>query len=392
MKGRRLRTRIAACGIRAIVAGVTLAGTGVSLAIAQTSSWSSKTEMPEAAPKPAPKAAAPKATAPAHPQPALPAAKTPAPLKGHLETKSSPGFSKVAPSATAATGNVAATGDDAAYIAYDQGQYLTALSLAEKAAAKGDPQAHTLIARIHAEGLAVRRDEKLSAQWYQRAAELGDPEAAFALGMMFAEGRGVDRNYAAAADLLEKAARTGHPYANYNLGQLFLYGRGKPENPYRGAQHIAYAAEKGVALAQYDLATLYHTGTGVPADAYESSRWLRRAAEQGMPEAQFDYAVALLGGKGINSDMPKAIDYLRAAAEKGIPGAQNRLAYVYFEGIRTAKNPKDGAKWRLIAKASGIPDDKLDKLVASLTAADRRAAETAAAEWHDRSLLGGGLQ
>lgn len=379
-------------GIPAVLASLAMAAPGATVVVAQTSSWSSKAEVPEAASRPAPKAAAPKAAPPAHPHPTVPAAKTPAPLKGQLETKSSPGFSKTMPATSAAASNVAATGDDAAYIAYDQGQYLTALSIAEKAAAKGDPQAHTLIARIHAEGLAVKRDEKLAAQWYQRAAELGDPEAAFALGMMFAEGHGVERNYAAAADMLERAARSGHPYANYNLGQLFLYGRGKPENPYRGAQHIAYAAEKGVALAQYDLATLYHNGVGVPTDAYEASRWLRRAAEQGMPEAQFDYAVMLLGGKGINSDMPKALEYLRSAAEKGIAGAQNRLAYVHFEGVRTAKSPKDGAKWRLIAKASGIADDKLDKMVAGLTAADRRAGEVAAAEWHDRWLLGGGLQ
>ncbi|HML28004.1 MAG TPA: hypothetical protein PKE16_04040, partial [Hyphomicrobium sp.] len=50
---------------------------------------------------------------------------------------------------------VPATGDDAAYTAFDQGQYLTAMKLAQEAAARGEPQANTLIGRIYREGLGV---------------------------------------------------------------------------------------------------------------------------------------------------------------------------------------------------------------------------------------------
>ena len=80
-----------------------------------------------------------------------------------------------------------ATDPDAAYTAFDQGRYLTALALASKAAEAGDPQAHTLIGRIHAEGLGVKRDETVASQWYHRAAQLGDIEGAFALGVLLAE-------------------------------------------------------------------------------------------------------------------------------------------------------------------------------------------------------------
>ena len=71
-------------------------------------------------------------------------------------------------------------GDDAAYEAFDQGKYVTALQLAVKAAERGEPKAHTLVGRIYAEGYGTSKNSGLAAQWYARGAELGDPEAMFA--------------------------------------------------------------------------------------------------------------------------------------------------------------------------------------------------------------------
>ncbi len=51
--------------------------------------------------------------------------------------------------------------------------------LAELAARRDDPQAHTLIGRIYAEGLGVPKDEGTAARWYARAAELGGHACAF---------------------------------------------------------------------------------------------------------------------------------------------------------------------------------------------------------------------
>lgn len=279
-------------------------------------------------------------------------------------------------------------GQDDPYLAFDQGRYLTALELANKLVEKGDARAHTLIARIHAEGLGVAKNEGLAAQWYKRAAELGDVDGIFAYGVILAEGRGVKKDRDGAAQMFERAAKTGHAAANYNLGLLFLRGDGKPENPYRAAQHIRYAAEQGIAAAQYDLATLYQNGTGVAHDAVETSKWLRAAADQGMAAAQYDYAVLLLKGLGLTADEAKAVDYLKAAAQSNIPGAQNRLAHVYLEGIGVKKDKAEAAKWRLIAKAGGIAEDKvLDKLVADLPKSEQQAAERAAIAWREKKLL-----
>lgn len=278
-------------------------------------------------------------------------------------------------------------GDDAAYIAFDQGHFLTALRLAEKAATRGDPQAHTLIGRIYAEGAGVSRDDAIAARWYARAAELGDIEGAFSLGLMLAEGRGVEKNLELAGQMFERAALRGHALANYNLALLFLSGKGKPENPLRAAQHLTYAAEKGVPAAQYDLAALYQKGVGVQADAYQAARWLSRAADQGMVEAQFEYALVLLRGQGLNVDVPKAVSLLRAAAERGHAGAQNRLAHVLASGVRVSKDVREAAKWRLIARNGGIADPELDAMLEKLPSADLAAAERAARAWLERSSI-----
>lgn len=281
------------------------------------------------------------------------------------------------------------TSDDGeeAYFAFDQGRYLTALDLAQKAAAKGDPQAHTLIARIYEEGVAVPKDEKVAAQWYEKAAKLGDTEAVFSLGVLAAQGRGIAKDERAAAAYFEAAAAKGHAVANYNLALLFLQGRGKPENPHRAFMHMRYAAENGIAAAQYDLGTLYATGTGVDPNAFEAVKWIEKAANAGHIDATVELAVLLFKGHGLPPDQKRGAQLFRNAAEKGVAVAQNRLARCYVFGAGVEKNVREAGKWYLLAKAGGVTDEKLEALVAKFSKTDRLAAEKAAEEWREKSLV-----
>ncbi len=296
----------------------------------------------------------------------------------------------------ATTAGLAADGQaassDPAYEAFDQGRYLTALSLAARLVASGDPQAHTLIGRIHADGLGVPQDANLAAMWYARALELGDLEAALALGTLHARGNGVPQDFNKAADLFEQAAARGHPEANYNLALLFLAGSGKAENPRRGFQLMQYAAEKGVTAAMYDLGTLHATGTGTAPNAFEAATWIGRAANAGHAEAEVDYAVILLKDHTLPDDQKaklrrRGVELLRSAAAKGLAIAQNRLAYCHLQGIGTPKDPAEAAKWHLVAKAGGQEDPALDKVVANLSRTERQKAVATAAEWREQTFL-----
>lgn len=304
------------------------------------------------------------------------------------------GNTPLGPSTTASnTANRSAPADDnAAYEAFDQGKYLTALAMAQKAAAAGDAISHTLIGRIYAEGFGVPKDLASAAKWYARGAELGDIESAFALGVLHAQGAGVAKSYADAARHFETAALKGHALANYNLALLFLKGEGKPFNPNRAFGHMRYAAEQGVIAAQYDLGTLYATGEGTEPNAFEAALWIGKAAVQGHTEAQVDYAVILFKEHDLPTEQKAALrkqgfGLLLSAAEKGLPIAQNRLAQSFAQGLGVEKNLADAMKWHLVAKAAGVEDETLEGLLRRLSKADRDKAQRAADEWRERAVV-----
>ena len=73
--------------------------------------------------------------------------------------------------------------------------------------------------------------------------------------------------------------------------------------------------------------------------------------------------------------------------DKGLAAAQNRLAHVYAEGVGVEKSQVEAAKWRLIARASGLKDETLDALVGELPKEQQAAAQKAAIEWRERAGL-----
>lgn len=360
----------------AVLGGIAALLLGVGVASAETSSWASRVD--PAAPVERKRVPAP--------------ARAPAPVTVIKAVPVSPqggvGPALKPPPRVASQVKLPAVEDDPAYDAFEDGYYVTALDLAAKAAAQGDPQAHTLIGRIYAEGLGAAPNPPLAAQWYERGAELGDPESMFAYAMMLVEGRGVDKNIAAAAHYFEAAAERRHPLANYNLALMFLDGKGKPENPYRALAHMRFAAENGVVAAQYQLGTMYATGTGTDPNAFEAAKWIGKAAAAGYVEAQIDYAVMLFRGQGVPVDATRGAEYFRRAAEKGAATAQNRLARCYTHGAGVTQNLVEAEKWNLLAKAGGIEDEALDKILAKLPSADRVKAQLAAQQWRDNASVG----
>jgi TPR repeat protein len=344
------------------------------LAGAETSSWTSRVDPAEKAPKKAPVKPAPQTIIKSVP---VTSEGGKAPI---LKPPTVPsGKGKAAPASQA----------DPAYEAFEQGRYLTALEVAMKAAERGEPQAFTLVGRIYSEGLGVGVNAALAAQWFARAAELGDAEGMFAYGMLLVNGRGVEKDRVKAGRLFEQAAARKHLLANYNLALLFLRGDGKPENPHRALLHMHYAAKYGVVAAQYDLGTMYATGIGTDPNAFEAARWIGKAAAAGHPEAQLDYAVILFRGHGVPVDVKSGAKYFKQAAEKGLATAQNRLARCYNHGAGVRQDFLEAAKWNYIAKAGGVVDEALDAILAKqLSGADQAKAQQAALLWYDRISVG----
>ncbi len=369
----------------ALIAAAAL-GLAITSAHAQdASSWPAMTQTP------APKSGEAKILKASPPQKSRETRPAPAPLSGDQLSR----FSTQKP-VSEGTGGLAGTsvaktnpGNDAAFDAFEQGRYLAAHNLAIEADKRDEPQAATLLGRLYQEGLGVKQDPVLAANWFRRAATLGDTEGTFAFAVMLAEGDGILKNRAGAAQLFETAASKGHVLANYNLALLYLRGDGKPENPDRAASHLRYAAEQGVAQAQYDLATLYATGAGqtIQPNATESATWLERAADQGLGDAELEFGVSLFLGRGVEPSKSRGMLYFKSAAEKGLAAAQNRLARCYALGLGTDINLLEAAKWHAIAQRQGLNDTGIDAALVKLSKADRATATRLADEWLDRQAL-----
>jgi hypothetical protein len=119
---------------------------------------------------------------------------------------------------------------DAAYAAYQKGDYAVALQLARPMAEQGDSRAQSLLGLIYFNGHGVRRDEPEAINWYRRAADQGDADAQLTIGLIYYEGRGVPQDYSEAGRWYLLAANRGNAVAQYNLGILYARGNGVPRD------------------------------------------------------------------------------------------------------------------------------------------------------------------
>jgi len=81
------------------------------------------------------------------------------------------------------------------------------------------------------------------AEW-RPLADAGDPTAQSLLGMMYRGGEGVGRDAVAAAAWYRRAAMQGHPYAQYNLGDMYRTGEGVAADLAQAYVWFALAAQQ----------------------------------------------------------------------------------------------------------------------------------------------------
>ena len=132
---------------------------------------------------------------------------------------------------------------DAAYAAYQKGNYKTALKLLTPLAENGDVRAQSTLGLIYYRGgRDVQKDDAQALRWFRLAADRGDAVAQLSLGLMYADGRGVPQDHDEAAKWYRRAADRGNPQAQYNLGLWYAKGDGGPPNKVRAHMWFNLAA------------------------------------------------------------------------------------------------------------------------------------------------------
>src|SRR5262249_47331243 len=98
---------------------------------------------------------------------------------------------------------------EAARLAYDREDYVTAFQEVKRLAEHGHAKAQALLGLMYQLGRGLPRDLDQAMKWYQAAAEQGDADGELHLGTMFLNGSGAERDTARGLLWLKRAAGHG---------------------------------------------------------------------------------------------------------------------------------------------------------------------------------------
>ena len=134
-------------------------------------------------------------------------------------------------------------------LAYEKGEYGTALKIFIPLTEKGDLIAQFYLAKMYREGRGVSKDYKAAVKWFNLSAEQGHAEAQYHLGVAYSFGLGVVPDNKIALKWYLTSVEQGDVFAQHHLSLLYYFGKGVPEDK-KYAYMWAYLAS----LSGFDMA------------------------------------------------------------------------------------------------------------------------------------------
>ena len=146
------------------------------------------------------------------------------------------------------------------------------------------------------------------------------------------------------------------------------YGAG---DKVRAVTALSYAAEQGDPRAVWKLGKMYAVGDGVPADPLKAFEYFSKVADEhadiapDSPHARFvanafvalgSYFLDGIPKTYVKANPPRAREMFHyAATQFGDADAQYNLARMYMDGVGTAKDAKQAARWLNLAADKNHP-------------------------------------
>ena len=121
---------------------------------------------------------------------------------------------------------VAAAPLEDAYVAYNRGDYATALQLYQQLASSGSANAQLNLGIMYANGQGVAKNYAEAVKWYGAAAKQGLAAAQYNLALMYTNGHGAPRDYILAYKWFSLSAASG--YTEAIKGRDFITARMTP--------------------------------------------------------------------------------------------------------------------------------------------------------------------
>ena len=164
------------------------------------------------------------------------------------------------------------------FVAYNRGDYATALKLFRPMAEQGDAGAQSYLGEMYYDGRGVLQDYKEAVRWYRLSADQGDAGAQIRLGWMYRVGRGVPQDYREAVRWFRLSAEQGYAPAQVELGESYYDGRGVLKDYGEALKWWRLAIE--LSDAQHNLGVMYGEGLGVAQDYVRAHMWLNLAGSK----------------------------------------------------------------------------------------------------------------
>ncbi len=109
-------------------------------------------------------------------------------------------------------------------------------------------------------------------------AEEGHAEAQYNLGLLYDNGWGVSQDYKIALKWFRLSAEQGVSVSQFSLGVMYQNGQGVVQDDKQAVKWYRLAAEQGDAHAQNNLAVMYEKGLGVLQDYVSAHMWYNTSA------------------------------------------------------------------------------------------------------------------
>ena len=110
-------------------------------------------------------------------------------------------------------------------LAYNSGDYVTAIKEWMPLAEQGDADAQNNLGVMYQNGYGTTQDYKKAGKWYRLAAEQGQQNAQMQLGMLYASGIGVLQDDEQAFKWYKLSAKQGNARAQRQLGNIYVGGK-----------------------------------------------------------------------------------------------------------------------------------------------------------------------
>ena len=137
-----------------------------------------------------------------------------------------------------------------ATIAYEKGDYSTALRIFTSLAEKGDGVAQFNLAKMYREGKGVSKNYKTAVKWFYPSAKQGNAAAQYHLGVAYSFGLGVVPNYEIASKWYTRSAEQGNTFAQHHLSLMYYFGNGVPQNTIYAYMWANVASANGLEMAE----------------------------------------------------------------------------------------------------------------------------------------------